>query len=110
MKFSIGTDIEKTSKFKRNKKLINFLFSKKEIDQCQQKKEPYICFTGKFCAKEAVVKALKGSVDIRTIEILNNNNGEPEVYIKGKKMKNIQCSISHTEDIALAMVIILCNN
>lgn len=110
MIFSIGTDIEKTKKFKRNKKLINFLFSKREIDQCKKKKEPHICYAGKFCAKESVVKALKGKVDIRTVEILNAENEEPEIYINGEKAKDFYCSISHAEDIAVATVITFCKN
>lgn len=108
MKFTIGTDIEKTSKFKLRKNkndFIGFLFTKKEIEICKKKKEPHIAFAGKFCAKEAVVKALGGKIDIRTIEILNASNGEPEVYISGEKRKDIKCSISHTADIAMATVI-----
>lgn len=109
MNFSIGIDIEKTGKFipsKESNQLINFLFTKKEIASCQNKKEPHLAFTGKFCAKEAVVKALKGKVDIRKIEILNLTGGEPGIYISGKKRPEIKCSISHVDDLAIAMVII----
>lgn len=110
MKFSIGIDIEKTKKFKSSKKnnqLINLLFSEKEIEYCQNKKEPHLAFSGKFCAKEAVVKALKGKVDIKKVEILNSAKGEPEIYISGKKRPEIECSISHIDDLAIAIVIIL---
>jgi len=111
MKFSIGVDIEKTSNFipsKDNNHLINFLFTKKEIAYCQKQKAPQLAFAGKFCAKEAVVKALKkGKVNIKKIEILNSTGGEPEVYISGKKKPEIECSISHIDDLAIAMVIIL---
>lgn len=108
MNILIGVDIEKTKRFKlhKNFELIKLIFTKKEIAYCQ-KKEPHIAFTGKFCAKEAIVKAYKGQIDIRNIEVLNSSSGDPEIYISGKKMENIQCSISHTDDYAVAVAIII---
>lgn len=107
MKLSVGIDIENISKFKNRKTLVNFLFSEKEKNQCRQKKEAFIAYAGKFCAKEAVLKLFKGKIDIRKIEILDTKSGEPEVYIGGKKRDDIQCSISHTEDLATAVAICL---
>lgn len=107
--YSIGVDIEKTSIFKPaggKDNLLHFLFTKKEIGLCQKMKEPHIAFAGKFCAKEAVVKAFGGNLDIRSVEVLNSPTGQPVLYIAGKKRKDVKCSISHTEDMAIAMVIV----
>lgn len=107
--YSIGIDIEKTNTFKLSavkNNFIQFAFTKKEIGLCQKMKESHIAFAGKFCAKEAVVKAFGGNLDIRSVEVLNSPAGQPEVYIDGKKRDDIKCSISHTEDMAIAMVIV----
>ena len=109
MQFSIGVDIEKTNRFKLPRAKTSFLrsiFSDKEIDICRRKKTPHISLAGKFCVKEAVVKVLRGDVDIRNIEVLNTITGEPEIYISGQKRSDIKCSISHTKDTAIAVVII----
>ena len=109
MDFSVGIDIEKTSRFKTPKvkrNFIKFVFSDKEIALCQKYKAPHLAFAGKFCAKEAVLKALRENVDIRNIEVLNSATGEPEIYISGKKRSDIKCSVSHIKDTAIAVVII----
>ena len=71
-----------------------------------QKKEPYISFTGKFCAKEAVIKASNEKLAMKDIEILNKKSGKLKVLIKGRENSAIQCSISHTNDYAVAFVVI----
>lgn len=109
MKFSVGIDIEKTSRFKAPKvkrSFLKFIFSDKEIAICQKYKASHEAFAGKFCAKEAVVKALRENIDFRTIEVLNSKTGEPEIYISGKKRSDIKCSVSHTDDTAIALVVI----
>ena len=106
---SIGVDIEDVKDFKKiikDNKIINNLFTKREINYCNKKKEPWISFTGKFCAKEALIKAYKKNIEIKNIEILNKKNSKLAVLINGKEMKNIKCSIAHTKDKAIAFVII----
>jgi len=107
MNYAIGIDIEKTSRFSlQNKKnFFSLLFTKREIEQCKEKKEPHIAYAGKFCAKEAVIKAFEGKIDMKQIEILNTPEGKPEVYISGEKRSDIKCSISHTEENAIAFVL-----
>ncbi|MDO8510937.1 MAG: holo-ACP synthase [Nanoarchaeota archaeon] len=104
-----GVDIESVVRFKSlytNENFINIIFTKKEIDYCMGKSEPYISFAGKFCAKEAVLKAVNNKLGMKEIEIVNSSSGKPLVYIKGKKKNNISCSISHTEEYAVAFVIV----
>lgn len=105
----IGTDIELLKRFKNkgeNKKFLELVFTKKERDYCDRKKDAYVSYAGKFCAKESVIKALGKKMHFQEIEIINNPDGQPQVYLRGKLNKNIKCSISHSGEYALAYVII----
>ena len=106
----IGIDIEEVDRIEKAHKkwgnrFLNRLFSKAEIDYCFRKSNPYQSLTGRFCAKEAVFKAIDETVNFRDIETLNNKNGKPYVCINGKKRENIKISISHTKRYATAVVI-----
>ena len=106
---SLGVDIEAVERFKESYQddhFINLIFTKQEIAYCMQKKEPYISFTGKFCAKEAVIKASNEKLAMKDIEILNSESGKINVVIKGKETPQINCSISHTKDYAVSFVVI----
>lgn len=104
-----GVDIESVARFKSlytNENFINIIFTKEEIDYCMGKSEPYISFAGKFCAKEAVLKAVSNKLAMKEIEILNSPSGKPCVFIHGKQQDHISCSISHTEEYAVAFVVV----
>ncbi|MDP3734729.1 MAG: holo-ACP synthase [Nanoarchaeota archaeon] len=105
----IGVDIESAQRFKesyQDEHFINLIFTKQEIAYCNTKKEPYVSFAGKFCAKEAVIKASEQKRNMKSIEILNDDSGKVKVSIDGHENKHIFCSISHTSDYAVAFVII----
>ena len=109
MIIGVGVDIENISEFKKNiknTKFIKEIFTKKEIKYCIKKKEPWISFAGKFCSKEAVIKAFGKKIAIKEIEILNDLNNKPLIYIKRKKFDNINCSIAHTNKTAIAFVVL----
>jgi len=100
--FGIGTDIvnikrmEKTLKTNGNtfKKRI---FSKDEINYCENKKNPSRFFAKRFAAKEALSKALgtgiRKGIDFRNIEISNDNLGKPLINLKGSTEKFLQKKI-----------------
>ncbi len=109
MPAGIGTDIELLKRFKKrgmNKRFLESVFTKRERDYCDRKKNSHISYAGKFCAKESVIKALGKRMDFKEIEIINNPNGRPEVYIKGKLNRSIKCSISHSGEYAIACALI----
>ena len=127
--FGIGTDIvnikriEKSLK-KHNYKFKNRIFSKHEIDYCENKKNPSAFYAKRFAAKEALSKALgtgiRKGVNLRNIEIFNNTYGKPSIRLKGgidnylkKKIKNkkyhIHVSLSDDRPWAQATVIISYN-
>lgn len=102
-KFSIGIDIEKTDKMPetqdyREDVFYNQNFSQNEISYCLTQPDPLQSFTGRFAAKEAIVKAdnsYKG-IAFSQIEIATDANGIPYFM-------NFIISISHTDNLAIAV-------
>ena len=104
----IGVDIESIKRFKKscfNERFLNLIFTNREIKYCKNKNNPHINFAGKFCAKEAVIKASKISISMRDIEILNSKSGKIRVLVNGKYNKNMHISISHTKEYAVAFAV-----
>jgi len=109
----IGVDIENSLRFKtrpydNHEHFYNKIFSKQEIKYCLSKSRPYIHFSGKFSAKEAVLKASQEQgLGFKDIEILNSEeNNAPYVLIRGKAETNILISISHSGLHSIAFSII----
>lgn len=105
----IGVDIEEISeieKYAKNKKFLDQIFSKRELEYCNSKTNPAESLAGKFCTKEAIIKALDKKILMAKIEVINSSSGKPKIFIKGKFMKNILCSISHTKKYAISFVLI----
>ena len=114
--FFTGVDIVDVARIKRSiekykKSFLDKIFSKDEQHYCFSKSKPYIHFSGKFAAKEAVMKAVFPSkklslLGLKDISIINDKNGAPTVYIHGHPEKSINISISHTNDKAIAFAIL----
>jgi phosphopantetheine--protein transferase-like protein len=107
---SIGIDIEnidslpKTNDF-RNEGFYTDNFSEKEIAYCILQPNAYASFAGLFAAKEAIVKAnnqYKNS-KFNQLIITHNAQGKPE-------FTGINISISHTNDSAVAVAVLIENN
>jgi holo-[acyl-carrier protein] synthase len=104
-----GIDVENIKRFERACKNKNFLmriYTNNELEYCRKKKEPQISFAGKFCAKEATIKASNRQLSMKDIEITNLKSGKISVKIKGKRVDNLRCSIAHTSEYAVSFVII----
>ena len=91
-------------------KFLSKVFDKEEQDYCNSKSNPFIHFSGKFAAKEAVMKAIfcskkLSTIGFKDISIINDKNGAPKVFIHGNSEKSINISISHTNDQAIAFAI-----
>ena len=116
--YGIGTDIIEIERIKEAiNRTVTFkqkVYSEKEIEHIERKKNPYASFAGRFAAKEAVAKAVGTGVrgfSLRDIEILNDNLGKPVVYLYNEikevaKGMKIQISISHSREYAVSTVII----
>ena len=107
----VDVDRMKSSIEKYQDKFLSKVFNKEEQDYCNSKSNPFIHFSGKFAAKEAVIKAVFFSkklslLSLKDISIINDKNGAPIVYIHGRSEKSINISISHTNDTAIAFAIL----
>ena len=120
----IGTDLVDISRvhklLEKNKTFKKRIFSIKEIKYCESKKNKTACYSKRFAAKEAFVKALgigiSRGVSFNEISINNNKNGAPYIELIGKTKKivknlnnnknKIYLSLSDEKKYALAMVVI----
>ncbi len=105
---SIGIDIQKTSKFPKfedNESFYRKIFLKPEIDFCLSKSDYRQAFCSRFCVKEAVIKIFGGSLPFLDIEVFNERSGKPAVKIKGKTEDKIDISLSHSEEICVAVAL-----
>ena len=90
MRIVNGTDIIEISRIKKDieelgKRFIDRIYTQKEIDYCEAKKnQKYQSYAVRFAAKEAIYKTLSGFIDFeyswKDFEILNDANGKP--YVK----------------------------
>lgn len=112
----VGVDIEDIASFRnldlhRDSLFLHRIFSDEEIAYCFSFADPASHLAARFCAKEAVAKALSGSstepVAYREIEILADNLGRPGVRITGANARKACCkvSLSHCDDKAIAFAI-----
>ena len=120
MKILCGTDIIEISRIKEaiersGNTFVNMIFTPDEINYCESKKNAkYNHYAGRFAAKEAIFKAvsslLKNKFDIswHNAEVINDKNGNPIIRfldIKFDNIKNIDISISHCKEYAVATVV-----
>ena len=120
MKITCGTDIIEIDRIKQSietmgNKFLERVYTKKEIESCENKKiQKYRHYAARFAGKEAVFKAIseylndKYSIGWKDIEILNDDRGKPEVKLlmEIKEIDQIDISISHCKLYALANVIV----
>lgn len=126
MKICCGTDIIEIERIRESiednkigKIFIEKIYTQKEIEYCESKKsQKYQHYAARFAAKEATFKAIsdqledKYSINWKDIEIFNDEQGKPKLNLKGIDLKNIEdidLSISHCKEYAVANVTILKN-
>jgi len=121
MIIGIGCDIISVPRIQRamqrNERFAEKLFTPAEIAYCQSKASPWQSYAARFAAKEAVMKALgtgwDGKVNWLDIEVQSDSLGNPQLILSGgarlvaeqQGITNIQLSLSHEKEQALAFVI-----
>ena len=117
MKISCGTDIIEIARIKSSienigDKFLTKIYTEKEIEYCESRKaHKYQHYAARFAAKEAIFKALStrimGKYSWTDFEVLNGETGKPKVNLKTKidNLEDIDISISHCRDYAVATVI-----
>ena len=120
MKIKCGTDIIEIERIKESieslgNKFLEKIFTESEIQYCESKKaQKYQHYAARFAAKEATFKAISESLENKyeltwsDYEVLNDDMGKPIVKIIGDKieeLENIDLSISHCKQYAVATVV-----
>lgn len=118
----IGTDITECLRVARmierhGELFIGRVYTTDEIAYCQSRKQATQHFTGRWAAKEAIMKALgtgwRRGISWRDIEIRNEPGGKPIVAVRGGVkdvveqlgIGEIQVSISHCRSHATAFAV-----
>ena len=103
--------VEKILNSKNKDRFLNKIFSDKEISNSEKKYNQCQYYSGRFAAKEAIKKALssynKNNVPtFKSLEILNADDGKPYVSIKSKQQSDIDISIAHDGNYAIAFCVV----
>lgn len=95
------------------------IFTPREIVYSNSRRLAHQHFAARFAAKEAVVKAFgepnKHPIRWTEIEVLNDGEGKPKIEFhndalklkKKKKVGDVMVSMSHSDDYAIANVILM---
>jgi len=125
MIFGIGVDIIEISRIKKSiekfgDKFLNKIYTGKELDYCETKKNKYQHYAARFAAKEAIYKAMstgwKKGATWKNIEIYNEPNGMPKVRLFGELNdfvnpdKELQISMSHSDNYVAVVAILYTKN
>jgi len=120
MQIRTGIDIIEIERVKKSieetdGKFCDRVYTENEIEYCESKNmQKYQHYAARFAAKEAVFKALSPLLDSKydigwkDIEILNDANSRPFVNILNTNIKinDIDISISHCKEYAVANVVV----
>jgi fatty acid synthase subunit alpha len=128
--YGIGVDIEELASFEsKEESFWQKNYTAREIEYCKQAAHPISSFVGRWCAKEAVIKAISSlaagtnnqaqwrgsSSALRDIEILISSAGAPMVRLSGEAAQiaanlgvdqaDIRLSIAHSEAQCIAQAL-----
>lgn len=118
----MGIDIAEVPRIRavietQKERFLRRVYTLDEVAYCEQFKNKYERYAGRFAAKEAAMKALgtgwSRGVRWIDVEVVRVRGGRPTLALKGEAkniaerlgVKNIAVSITHTEAQAIAQVI-----
>jgi holo-[acyl-carrier protein] synthase len=118
----IGTDITECLRIakmieRHGELFIDRVYTPEEVKYCQNRKQATQHFTGRWAAKEAILKAIgtgwRRGISWRDMEIRNEPGGKPIVAVRGGVKEvveqlgitEIQVSISHCRSHATAFAV-----
>ena len=123
MVLGLGTDLIETRRVQESidrfgERFLERIFTAGEIAYCQRKrKNAAESFAARFAAKEAGAKALgtgiSRGVSWKEFEVRREASGRPTLHLSGRAaevaeamgVKRIQLSLTHSRDLALAVVV-----
>jgi len=118
----MGIDVAEVERIRvviesQTERFLHRVYTENEIAYCEQFKNKFERYAGRFAAKEAAMKALgtgwSHGVRWRDVEVVRERGGRPGLSLKGEAkkiadalgVKHIALSITHTADQAIAHVI-----
>lgn len=118
----MGIDIAEVKRIRsvigsQGERFLRRVFTADEIAYCEQFKNKYERYAGRFAAKEAAMKALgtgwSRGVRWVDVEVVRHRGSRPTISLKGEArkiadqlgVKNTVLSITHTAEQAIAQVI-----
>jgi holo-[acyl-carrier protein] synthase len=118
----MGIDIAEVPRIRaviesQKERFLRRVYTLEEVAYCEQFKNKYERYAGRFAVKEAAMKALgtgwSRGVRWVDVEVIRVRGGKPTLALKGEAkniadrlgVKNIAVSITHTEEQAIAQVI-----
>ncbi len=114
----IGTDITECLRIARmierhGELFVNRVYTPEEIKYCQSRKLATQHFTGRWAAKEAILKVLGtgwgNGISWTDIEIRNEPSGQPRLAVRSGEdfgFSRSHISLSHIAELAVAVVIL----
>ncbi|MEM7032713.1 MAG: holo-ACP synthase [Chloroflexota bacterium] len=115
---AIGVDIVENQRVKamldkHGTRFLNRVYSEQELAYCQGRIQS---LAARWAAKEAMSKAFGtgiGDMAFKEIEVVNDSRGKPNLVLHGnakmmaqeRGFHNIEISLSHTDDYAVAFVV-----
>ena len=122
MVVGIGVDIVEVKRIERALKIGNSMvqrvFTEAEINYCQDRKNLFQHYAGRFAAKEAALKALgtgwQQGIRWKDVEVVCGELGKPLLNLYGRALEIFNESgatrqlvtITHSDDYAVAVVIL----
>ena len=118
----IGTDLVDINRFRevlaRTPGMRDRLFTVDELAYADCSADPARPLAARFAAKEATLKSLHsglGAMTFTEIEVIRHDNGRPELVLHGdakafaeaKGAHRFEITLSHTDDLAQAVVVAL---
>jgi holo-[acyl-carrier protein] synthase len=115
--YNIGIDCEDVERWRKmlpglEQGIQRKLFSEEEHCYCRSFSDPAPHYAARWCAKEAVLKALAPfcKIDMRTIEIVNDDEGRPFCRFSDPEIPRvktiIKISLSHSKEVAMAVALV----
>lgn len=118
---TVGVDLVSVARLRRllddHPRAADELFTPHELAYCGTKRNRVEHLAARFAAKEAVLKAFGSGLARRMswseVEIVNDGMGKPEVrlhgevaaWARGRKVKSVDVSLSHTGGLAIAQAV-----
>ena len=122
MVLGIGTDLMEIERIAQSvdrfgERFLRRIFTRREIQYCQQKKNAAESFAARFAAKEAGAKALgtgiSQGVGWLELEVVRQPGGRPTLELSGRAagraremgVVRVSLSLTHSKNLALAVVV-----